>query len=37
MWFDVSKDGHFLIPTVSEEGTGVAISVVVNWTVGLKK
>ena len=35
--FDVSKDGHFLIPTALEEGTAVPISVVVNWTVGLKK
>ena len=36
-WFDVSKDGHFLIPTLVEEGTVAPISVVVNWTAGLKK
>jgi eukaryotic-like serine/threonine-protein kinase len=35
-WFDVSKDGHFLIPSLVAEGTVAPISVVVNWTAGIK-
>jgi Tol biopolymer transport system component/predicted Ser/Thr protein kinase len=35
--FDVSKDGRFLIPTALEEGANVPVSVVENWTAGLKK
>jgi Tol biopolymer transport system component/predicted Ser/Thr protein kinase len=35
-WFDVSKDGRFLIPTPAEQSS-VPITVVVNWTAGLKK
>jgi Tol biopolymer transport system component len=37
VWFDVSKDGRFLMPTRVEEPTSVAMTVVVNWTAGLKK
>jgi Tol biopolymer transport system component/predicted Ser/Thr protein kinase len=39
-WFNVTKDGRFLIPTISkpvEQSVGVPITVVLNWTVGLKK
>jgi len=36
-FFDVSKDGRFLIPTQTEQSAGVPITVVVNWTAGLKK
>jgi serine/threonine protein kinase/Tol biopolymer transport system component len=37
-WFDVSKDGRFLIPNqVGEAAAGVPINVVINWTAGLKK
>jgi len=36
-WFDVSKDGRFLIPNQVEAAAGVPINVVINWTVGLKK
>jgi hypothetical protein len=36
-WFEVDKDGRFLIPRLVEEGPVVPISVVVNWTAGLKK
>jgi Tol biopolymer transport system component len=35
--YDVSKDGRFLIPTQVEQGGTVLITVVVNWTAGLKK
>jgi eukaryotic-like serine/threonine-protein kinase len=35
-WFDVAKDGRFLIPTVVEQ-SGAPITVVVNWQAGLKK
>jgi hypothetical protein len=34
----ISKDGRFLIPTQAEEAAaGVPMTVVVNWTAGLKK
>jgi eukaryotic-like serine/threonine-protein kinase len=36
-WFDVGKDGRFLIPTPPEQTGNVAMTVVVNWTAGLKK
>jgi hypothetical protein len=37
-WFDVSKDGRFLIPNqVEEAAASVPISVVINWMAGLKK
>jgi Tol biopolymer transport system component len=36
-WFDVSKDGRFLIPTEVEQRGSVPITVVVNWTEALKK
>ncbi|MBZ5607139.1 MAG: protein kinase [Acidobacteriia bacterium] len=36
-WFDVSKDGRFLIPASVEQSTSVPMTVVVNWTAGLKK
>jgi hypothetical protein len=35
--FDVSKDGRFLIPTPVEQSASVPMTVVVNWTAGLKK
>jgi hypothetical protein len=35
-WFDVSKDGRFLIPTPVQQSASVPITVVVNWTAGLK-
>ena len=36
-WFDVSKDGWFLIPVPIEQSASVPITVVVNWTAALKK
>jgi hypothetical protein len=36
-WFDVSKDGRFLIPNQVEVAAATPISVVINWTAGLKK
>ena len=36
-WFDVSKDGRFLMPAAVEESTNPPLTVVVNWTAGLKK
>jgi Tol biopolymer transport system component len=36
-WYDVSKDGRFLIPTPVGESANQSIMVVVNWTAGLKK
>jgi hypothetical protein len=36
-WFDVGKDGRFLIPTVAEQTASVPLTVVINWTAGLKK
>jgi hypothetical protein len=35
--FDVSKDGRFLIPAQIEQSATVPITVMVNWTAGLKK
>jgi len=35
-WFDVSKDGLFLIPSPVEQAS-MSMNVVVNWTAGLKK
>ena len=35
--FDVSKDGRFLLPRLIEQTGPVSITVVVNWTAGLKK
>jgi Tol biopolymer transport system component len=35
-WFDVSKDGLFLIPSPVEQASTL-MTVVVNWTAGLKK
>ena len=35
--FDVSKDGRFLIPTQIEQTSSAPITVVINWTAGLKK
>jgi eukaryotic-like serine/threonine-protein kinase len=36
-WFDVSKDGRFLLPTRIEQTGTLSMTVVVNWTAGLKK
>lgn len=36
-WFDVAKDGRFLIPVRVEQAASEPITVVVNWTAGLKK
>jgi serine/threonine protein kinase len=35
--FDVSKEGRFLIPTAALQGASAPVTVVVNWTAGLKK
>jgi Tol biopolymer transport system component len=35
--FDVSKDGRFLIPTITDESASVQITVVLNWTQLLKR
>jgi len=36
-WFDVSKDGRFLIPVQPEQAANAPMTVVVNWTAALKK
>jgi Tol biopolymer transport system component len=36
-WFDVAKDGHFLIPVQVEQPVTAPITVVLNWQAGLKK
>jgi hypothetical protein len=36
-WFDVAKDGRFLIPTAAEQTASAPLTVVINWTAGLKK
>ena len=36
-WYDVSKDGRFLIPIQLEQSVNAPMTVVVNWTKGLKK
>jgi len=36
-WFDVSKDGRFLIPVQLEQAASAPMTVVVNWTASLKK
>ena len=35
--FDVSGDGHFLMPVAVQQGATDPITVIVNWTEGLKK
>ena len=35
--FDISKEGRFLIPTAAVQGASAPITVVVNWTSGLRK
>jgi Tol biopolymer transport system component len=35
--FDVSKDGRFLIPTLSGDTSNVPMTVVLNWQAGLRK
>jgi hypothetical protein len=35
--FDVSKDGRFLMPIQLEQTASVPMTVVANWTAGLKK
>ena len=37
IWFDVSKDGRFLMPVPVENAAPLPMTVVVNWTAGLKK
>jgi Tol biopolymer transport system component len=37
VWFDVSKDGRFLLPTPVEPAASVPITVVINWPIELKK
>jgi eukaryotic-like serine/threonine-protein kinase len=36
-WFDVSKDGHFLMPVQLEQAANTPMTVVINWTGALKK
>jgi dipeptidyl aminopeptidase/acylaminoacyl peptidase len=36
-YFDVSKDGHFLIPVAGGDFAGVPMTVVINWPALLKK
>ncbi|HEV2198456.1 MAG TPA: protein kinase [Bryobacteraceae bacterium] len=36
-WFDVSKDGRFLIPIPAEQTANAPMTVVINWQAGLKK
>ena len=36
-WFDVTKDGRFLIPVQVEQTFNASITVVVNWQAELKK
>ncbi len=36
-WFDVSNDGRFLMPAPVGQSANVPMTVVVNWTAGLKK
>ena len=36
-WFDVSKDGRFLVSMPVEQSAIVQIAVVLNWTAGLKR
>jgi eukaryotic-like serine/threonine-protein kinase len=36
-WFDVSRDGRLLVPTAVEQAESIPMTVVVNWTAGLKK
>ena len=36
-WYDVSEDGRFLIPVQLEQSANAPMTVVVNWTAGLKK
>jgi hypothetical protein len=36
-YFDVGKDGRFLMPVQTEPSGSAAITVVINWAVGLKK
>jgi len=36
-WFDVSKDGRFLIPIRLDQAASEPMTVVVNWQAGLKK
>jgi len=36
-WFDVTKDGRFLIPVQVEQAAKAPITVVINWQAGLKK
>jgi Tol biopolymer transport system component len=33
-WYDVSNDGHFLIPIALEQSSSVPMTVVINWTAG---
>ena len=36
-WYDVGKDGRFLIPVAAEQTANAPMTVVVNWTAALKK
>lgn len=36
-WFDVSKDGRFLIPTEVERPANTLVTITVNWAAALKK
>jgi Tol biopolymer transport system component/predicted Ser/Thr protein kinase len=36
-WYDVSRDGRFLVPVQIEQSANAPMTVVVNWQAGLKK
>jgi len=36
-WYDLGKDGRFLIPVQVEQSAAVPMTVVVNWQAALKK
>jgi Tol biopolymer transport system component len=36
-WFDVSKDGRFLVPAQAGQSGNLSMTIIVNWTATLKK
>jgi eukaryotic-like serine/threonine-protein kinase len=37
VWYDLSRDGRFLIRTPAEQSAAVLMTLVLNWTAGLRK